>query len=45
MLGPLAAKLYNALTVVQWIIMFATAFVYVAALRGGRMLDQLKRSF
>ena len=45
MLGGAAAKLYTVVTVVQWIIMVVTAFVYVAAFRGGRMLDQLKRSF
>ena len=45
MLGGGAAKLYTGVTFVQWIIMVATAFVYVAALRGGRMLEQLKRSF
>ncbi|MGH7019336.1 MAG: hypothetical protein ACREEY_05625 [Brevundimonas sp.] len=45
MLGGAAMQLYTAVTVVQWAIMIATAFGYVAAFRGGRMLEQLKRSF
>ncbi|MNX32030.1 hypothetical protein D3C86_622310 [compost metagenome] len=45
MLGAAAAKLYTAVTFVQWAIMLVTTFGYVAAFRGGRMLDQLKRSF
>ncbi|WP_292035927.1 MULTISPECIES: hypothetical protein [unclassified Brevundimonas] len=44
MLGGGAARLYTGVTIVQWIIMLATVFVYVAAFRGGRMLDRLKRS-
>ena len=45
MLGGMVMKLYTVVTFIQWIIMLATAFLYVAAFRGGRMLDQLKRSF
>ena len=44
MLGGAAAKLYSGVTIVQWIIMVATAFMHAASFRGGRMLDQLKRS-
>lgn len=44
MLGGGMAKMYSGVTVVQWIIMVATAFMLVAAFRGGRLLDQLKRS-
>lgn len=45
MLGAMAAKMYTPVTFVQWGIMLVTAFANVAAFRGGRMLDQLKRSF
>lgn len=45
MLGGGAAKLYSGVTVVQWIIMVATAFMHAAAFRGGRMLEKLKRTY
>jgi hypothetical protein len=45
LLGGAAAKLYSGVTIVQWIIMGATALMLVAAFQGGRRLDQLKRSF
>lgn len=42
MLGGMMVKLYTVVTVVQWIIMLAMGFVYAAAFRGGRMLDQFE---
>ncbi|AYG93794.1 hypothetical protein D8I30_00325 [Brevundimonas naejangsanensis] len=44
MLGEKAGQFYTPLAVVQWVVMLATGLVHVAALRGGRMLEQLKRS-
>lgn len=44
MLGPAMGQLLSLISVVQWGLMLATGLVYVAALRGGRMLEQLKRS-
>lgn len=44
MLGPAMGQLLSVMTVVHWGFMLATGLVYVAALRGGRMLEQLKRS-
>ncbi|MND91650.1 hypothetical protein D3C80_837840 [compost metagenome] len=45
MFGGKMAGLFTALAVAQWIIMLATAFIYVAAFRGGRMLEKLKRDY
>ena len=45
MLGAATAKLYTAVTFVQWAIMIVTAFMYAAAFRGGRMFEKLKRTY
>ena len=44
MMGPAMGQLLPPVSVGLWIINLITGVVYVAAFRGGRMLEQLKRS-
>jgi phosphoglycerol transferase MdoB-like AlkP superfamily enzyme len=43
-MGPVMSELQSPLSLVLWLVQLAMGLVYVAAFRGGRMFDQLKRS-
>jgi len=43
-MGSVMSELQSPFSVVLWLVQLAMGLVYVAAFRGGRMLDQLKRS-
>lgn len=43
-MGSVISELQSPFSVVLWLVQLAMGLVYVAAFRGGRMLDQLKRS-
>ena len=43
-MGSMMRELQSPFSIVLWLVQLAMGLVYVAAFRGGRMLDQLKRS-